>query len=103
MIPDGKWRRYHAVFNIQDKADSENVNLGTINSIKFYINGPGAGVDIFLDDVHFNYYERDRSWVSFHLKLPSDSEISILPTEWVSQSFCYSVLGPWSKPAYQRT
>ena len=64
MIPDGKWRRYHSVFNLQEKADEENVTLGTINSLKYYINGPGAGVDIFLDDVSFNYYERDRSWVS---------------------------------------
>ena len=90
MIPDGKWRRYHSVFNLQEKADEENVTLGTINSLKYYINGPGAGVDIFLDDVSFNYYERDRSWVSqftvyyrcFLLLTdePSISEINFLPS-----------------------
>ena len=63
MIPDGQWRQYHSVFNIQEEANEDSVTVGKINSIKYYITGPGAGVDIYLDGVQFNYYERDRSWV----------------------------------------
>ena len=37
--------------------------LGTVISIDLIIYGPLAHIDMYLDNVRFDYYTRDRSWV----------------------------------------
>ena len=65
MIPDGKWRQYHATCNlalaIQDDPDVEKV--GTVKSIRWSVTGPANGIDIYMDDVFVGVYERNRDWV----------------------------------------
>ena len=66
MIPDNKWRQYHATCNIANAVrDSPKVDkVGLVDRIKWYITGPTAGVDVYIDDVSVNYYERNRDWVT---------------------------------------
>ena len=66
MIPDNKWRQYHATCNIANAVrDSPKVDkVGLVDRIKWYITGPNAGVDVYIDDVSVNYYERNRDWVT---------------------------------------
>ena len=66
MIPDNKWRQYHATCNIANAVrDSPKVDrVGLVDRIKWYITGPNAGIDVYIDDVSVNYYERNRDWVS---------------------------------------
>ena len=85
MIPDGKWRQYHATCNIgreiknpskecitgDCEGDGDGTEpIGDIKAIKWFIrtrptwNGPGDGIDISLDQVEVKPFVRNRDWVA---------------------------------------
>ena len=66
MIPDNKWRQYHATCNVLRKTwDKKEVKtLGEIENISIWITGPNAKIDIGLDDFQVDFYKRAKDWVS---------------------------------------
>jgi len=96
MIPDNKWRRYHATCQIGNYVDGYNYEtaddlierLGEIISLRLIIEGPSNGINLYIDDVKFEYFERNRDWVAgadlrikeFRTR-PVEIEIENAPTE----------------------
>ena len=66
MIPDNKWRQYHATCNILRKTwdKSEVKTLGEIENISIWITGPNAKINIGLDHFQVDYYKRGKDWIS---------------------------------------
>ena len=50
-------------FNLLSAFNYDAEVLGTVISIDLIIYGPLAHIDMYLDNVRFDYYTRDRSWV----------------------------------------
>ena len=47
-----------------ETADDLIERLGEIISLRFIIEGPSDGINLYIDNVKFEYFQRDRAWVT---------------------------------------
>ena len=76
----GSWS-FGKTFNLLSAFDYDDETFEKVVSIDLIIYGPLGHIDMYLDDVRFDYYTRDRSWVpGANLRQGSENQIDIMPS-----------------------